>query len=164
MKVFAKIAACSAALSYAVLVKDEKKKSKPEDQPKDWVPSPQTEAGSLMQSPNMVTLTDANFDTEVANKNSFVMFGTGWCGHCKRLKPIVEKVADKTKHPSHQVAFVDCSAHDATCSKHEISGYPTMKYFNENTGTKGAEYEGDNSEVAMIQFIEANQKKTPKTV
>ena len=44
-----------------------------------------------------IFLTDKTFDNIVQNGNNdnwFVMFYAPWCGHCKRLHPIWEEIAN----------------------------------------------------------------------
>jgi len=44
---------------------------------------------------HVITLTDANFDQEVANSNVPVLvdYWAPWCGPCRLLGPVVEQVA-----------------------------------------------------------------------
>ena len=61
---------------------------------------------------------------------AFRNFFTG-CGHCKKAKPEFTKAAENFKDdPKIEFVAVDCTSHQSLCSAHEVTGYPTIKYFN----------------------------------
>ena len=51
-----------------------------------------------------------------------------WCGHCKKLKPIYEKLGENYKDNKNVViAMVDATANEVEGL--EVSGFPTLKFF-----------------------------------
>jgi protein disulfide-isomerase A6 len=81
--------------------------------------------------PKAVQLSAANFDSIVmdAEKDVFVEFYAPWCGHCKNLAPIYEKVAGAFADESNcVVAQMDADNADnkAFATKYGVSGYPTL--------------------------------------
>lgn len=105
----------------------------------------------------MQTLTDSNFESIAGDnkKGVFVKFYAPWCGHCKTLAPIYEKVADDfSRDPDVVIAKIDCDAANgkATSSKYGISGFPTLKYF-PSGAAEPIDYNGGRSEEAILAFI-----------
>lgn len=100
---------------------------------------------------------DDNFDSLVhdSSKNAFVMFRAPWCGHCKKMKPAWDELADDFADSEHvSIIHVDCTASNAksTCGKYGVRGYPTIKYF---AGEPlGAKYEGGRSYEDLKSFAE----------
>jgi len=111
---------------------------------------------ALVQSTSAtVDLTDATFEDEVFNsgRNSFVKFFAPWCGHCKKLKPDWDVLGEEFDGTgSVLVADVDCTVHQATCSKFDVSGYPTLKFF-AGGDTKGQAYQGGRDPASLKKFI-----------
>jgi len=58
-------------------------------------------------------------------KKAFVAFKAPWCGHCKKLKPEWDKLAENTEV---LIGEVDCTVEKDLCAKHGVRGYPTIKY------------------------------------
>ncbi|RPA76594.1 hypothetical protein BJ508DRAFT_417513 [Ascobolus immersus RN42] len=110
---------------------------------------------------NVLTLTDTNFDDVVlkSNKNVFVKFYAPWCGHCKNLAPVLEKVADSfSREADVTVAKINCDAPNckAVCrDRFKVMGYPTLKFFKAEASKDddGVAYNGGRSEEAITTFI-----------
>lgn len=83
-------------------------------------------------STDVVHLTESNFDSTLQSESSvLVMFYAPWCGHCKNMKPEYEKAAatmKKEKIPG-ILAAVDVTKETALAEKHNVRGFPTIKYF-----------------------------------
>ncbi|KAJ6261967.1 Thioredoxin [Drechslerella dactyloides] len=112
-------------------------------------------------------LTDANFDATIQDKSKSILvkFYAPWCGHCKKLAPIYEKVASAfVREPSVVVAEMDCDSpgSKATCEQYGIQGYPTLKFFAAAHGDVST-YEGGREEVAIIDYLNehAETHRTP---
>lgn len=102
-----------------------------------------------------LVLTKDNFDQHVLDptKNVLVEFYAPWCGHCKSLAPVYEKVADTFKTESKCiVAKVDADSEKELGSRFGISGFPTLKFFSK-TNKDGEDYSGGRSEEAFINFL-----------
>jgi protein disulfide-isomerase-like protein len=101
-------------------------------------------------------LTAADFHQVVdGSLPAFVEFYAPWCGHCKRLAPEYELVAESFKSYSSQVvvAKVDCDAEKTLCSEQGVSGYPTLKWFPKGSPNQPDSYSGGRSAEDIINFI-----------
>lgn len=95
-----------------------------------------------------VYLTADTFDEQTSGKKSMVAFKAPWCGHCKKLKPDWDKLADAVEVV---IAEVDCTKEQSLCQKHGVQGYPTIKYsdgFGWKKYEKGRDYNSLESFVA----------------
>ncbi|RMZ92468.1 hypothetical protein DV736_g274, partial [Chaetothyriales sp. CBS 134916] len=112
--------------------------------------------GPKKAASDVVHLNDQTFKTEVgADKDVLVAFTAPWCGHCKSLAPIWEKLASDFKTEAGVlIAKVDAEAENAkaTAQEQEIKGYPTIKFFPK--GSKEPEqYSGGRTEDALVDFV-----------
>jgi len=81
---------------------------------------------------------DEKFQEQIGGgKLSLVQFSASWCGPCKQLKPIVEKISDDLADK------VDCYYHDIESqpnepTKYSVRGVPTILLFKKEKllGTK----------------------------
>ena len=74
-----------------------------------------------------VTITDANFESEVIKSNIPVLidFWATWCGPCKAIAPIVEDLA-KEYDGKVKIGKVDVDDNQQTAIKYGIRSIPTI--------------------------------------
>jgi len=73
------------------------------------------------------TLNDANFQEGVAKGIVLVDFWAPWCGPCKQMNPIIERIA--TKNPDLIIAKVDIDESPQIATKFNILSIPTIIIF-----------------------------------
>lgn len=81
-----------------------------------------------------------------------------WCGHCKRLAPTWETLAEKFANSNDQIliAKMDANENDVPPSAgFRVQGFPTIKF--KAAGSKTfIDYEGDRSLESFLEFIDTN--------
>ncbi|UZJ55165.1 hypothetical protein CBS101457_004485 [Exobasidium rhododendri] len=116
-------------------------------------------SSSVLPPPKAVQLNAANFESIVMDpkKDVFVEFYAPWCGHCKNLAPIYEKVASAFENePNCIVAQLDADNADnkAFASKYGVSGYPTLMMFPKGSSEKSSEaYMQSRTEEDLISYL-----------
>jgi len=106
--------------------------------------------------PATLILDTHTFDEVVLNKDhdTLVAFTAPWCGHCKSLKPIYEKVAQWFLPETNCIiANVDADAEPnrPLAQKYEVQSFPTLKFFPK--GGDPVAYEGGRDEAAFVKFL-----------
>lgn len=77
---------------------------------------------------HVVELSEANFDRLVSGSNvTFVDFWAVWCGPCKVMEPIVERLAAKIGGVTFGKLNVD--EHPEIATKYEVQSIPTFMIF-----------------------------------
>ncbi|KAF9003951.1 protein disulfide isomerase [Cyathus striatus] len=82
---------------------------------------------------------DVHTFDDIVLKNVLVSFTAPWCGHCKKLKPIYEKVAAAFKPESN-------------CVVANIGSFPTLKFFSADN-KEPETYDGGRSEEDFVKFL-----------
>ncbi|CAI9768919.1 unnamed protein product [Fraxinus pennsylvanica] len=104
---------------------------------------------------SVVVLSPDNFDEIVLDetKDVLVEFYAPWCGHCKSLAPIYEKLATAFKLEDDVViANMDADKYKDIAEKYGVSGFPTLKFFPKNNKA-GEDYDGGRDLDEFVSFI-----------
>lgn len=116
-----------------------------------------TSALDIGEGSALVILTGDNFDHVTAKDLTFVKFYAPWCGHCKRLAPTWDQLADKfADDATIKIGKVDCTAPESKelCTSQEVSGFPTIYIY--RNGKRLEEYDGNRSLESLVSFVKKN--------
>lgn len=108
--------------------------------------------GANIPFDSVQTLTSARFDDAVfgdpANGFWFLKFYAPWCGHCKRLAPVLQELAPKLKGKM-AIGHIDCTIEKKLCNRYGVKGYPTLKFARDGDVY---DYPGSRSAEDIIDF------------
>ncbi len=102
-------------------------------------------------------LVGKSFDQIVMDptKDVLVEFYAPWCGHCKKLAPIYDEVAQKLSHNKNLIiAKMDSTANET--DKVSIQGFPTIKFWPAGNKDRPLEFEGERTVDGFIDYLTKN--------
>jgi len=100
---------------------------------------------------------DVAMDVE---KDVLVEFYAPWCGHCKQLAPIWDKLGEKyADNENIVIAKMDSTANELEEVK--VQGFPTIKLFKKGTN-EIVDYNGDRTVEGFSKFLDEPAKEQPK--
>lgn len=118
-------------------------------------------------------LTEANFDTEIGSGNNlwFVDFYAPWCGHCKKLDPVLNELVAEVESEINvnlsekpnadgpagvRIGKLDATMHKKVAELYDVKGFPTLLYFLP-AGIHGksvhGKYEGPRTKQGFMSFL-----------
>lgn len=105
-----------------------------------------------MAGKNVQVFTAGNFDAEVLQSDLPVLvdFTATWCGPCKALAPIVEKIADENAGKV-KVGKLDIDESPAIAQKYGIRSVPTVLVF--KGGAKAGQHVGLTTHDKLVKLI-----------
>ena len=89
------------------------------------------------------------FEKEIKEGKVLVDFFATWCGPCKMLTPIIEKVAGE--HPELKVLKIDVDEVGELAARFEVQAIPTLLYFED--GEQKDRAMGYVPEVKLLSFV-----------
>merc|ERR1712121_462198 len=100
-------------------------------------------------------LVGKNFHEVAMNpeKNVLVEFYAPWCGHCKQLTPIWDKLGEKyADHTNIVIAKMDSTANELEEIK--VQGFPTIKLIKAGDNSI-VDFDGERTEAGFTKFLDA---------
>lgn len=102
----------------------------------------------------VIQFTGDSFRHGIEKGVTIVKFYAPWCGHCKRLAPTWDELAEKfVGNPNVKIGKVDCTLGDnkELCNEEEVDGFPTVFIY--RNGERIEEYNGSRSIEDLIEFV-----------
>ena len=112
---------------------------------------------SHLKEDNVLVLDEKSFDEAIkGNPIILVEFYAPWCGHCKQLAPIYDKLGMEFEaNEDVVIAKMDSTGNEVEDIK--VQGFPTIKLFKKETN-EVIDFAGERTLEGMKKFIESGGK------
>lgn len=123
---------------------------KSEEVPEDW------------DAENVKVLVGKNFEKVAYDKSKdvFVEFYAPWCGHCKKLAPVWDELAEEFADSNDVIiAKVDSTANEVKGV--QIKSFPTLKMFKKGTN-EVVDFTGARDLETLRHFVKTGEMMVPK--
>ncbi len=102
-----------------------------------------------------IQTSDSNFENDVIRSNlpALVDFWAEWCGPCKQIGPILEKISDEKKDMIN-IYKINIDNNPKVPQKYGVRGIPTLMFFND--GNLVDTKVGSLSKSSLNEWIESN--------
>lgn len=106
----------------------------------------------MAHSKNVLVFNESNFESEVLKSDVPVLvdFTATWCGPCKALAPIVEKIADDF-HGKVKVGKLDIDDSPSLSAKYGVRSVPTVIVF--KGGQKSGQHVGLTNRDKLVNLL-----------
>ena len=101
----------------------------------------------------MITGT-ANFDTALTKGDMIVGFSAPWCGYCRRLRPMIEKLSDEIDIP---VYGINIDEDEELAQRYEVETIPDLIYFKDGKPVDSIIGYGNVGYPELKAFVEKNK-------
>ncbi len=101
----------------------------------------------------MITGT-ANFDKALEKGDMIVGFSAPWCGYCRRLRPMVEKLSEEIDIP---VYGIDCDEDEELAKRYDVETIPDLIYFKNGKPVDSIIGYGNVGYPELMAFVEKNK-------
>ncbi|KAH1090591.1 hypothetical protein J1N35_017848 [Gossypium stocksii] len=118
-----------------------------------WKAGNGSRANELKADGKVLELDESNFDSAISSFDYILVdFYAPWCGHCKRLSPQLDEAAPVLAGLSEPIVLAKVNADKFTrlANKHDIDGYPTLKFFMHGVPM---EYNGPRKADLLVQYL-----------
>ena len=98
----------------------------------------------------MKKFTEDTFDTEISKGTTLVDFYADWCGPCRMMTPILEKMAQEMQN-SVTIGKLDVDHAQRIASTYQVTSVPTLILF--KNGKEMGRVVGLRDEASLKEFI-----------